>query len=156
MVVTGSNEGMRTAAEGVKPRDTELFLMSRENGLEKITDLGASFQETTEIFATGWSPDGKRIAFKLFSEKSECAASCIGILDLATREVALYRFPGHIIGIVEDPVYGLTWSPDGRQLLLNSNPDAKETNSIIIFDIDKLAAYEVADNARSLGWMVAP
>lgn len=148
VVVTGSNEPLGG--------DTELYLMSREDGLQQITDLGNEFQEDTEIFSIGWSPDGERVAFMFFSEKSECASSCIGILDLATQDVKLYSFPGYIIGFVEFPNYSLTWSPDSRQLLLNSNPDDREKNSLVIFDIDQQAAYEVAENARILGWMVAP
>ncbi len=66
-----SPDGQQAAVAGSdvpyaqKQSDTELYLLSRSNGTQKLTQLGDSFRKFTEIWGLGWSPDGKQLAFLL-------------------------------------------------------------------------------------------
>ena len=150
VVVAGSDESYTR-----KQSATELYLLSRLNGVQKLTHLGDSFLNFTEIWGLGWSPDGKQIAFVLQSDQSACSLSgCIGVINVDTKKLNLFRFRQYGISFPDEPTYNLTWSPDGRQLLLELFSEVTQSTSITIFNFETETAFPViTTEVRILGWM---
>jgi eukaryotic-like serine/threonine-protein kinase len=69
-----------------------------------------------EFSPPAWSPDGKQLAFGLFSVKSKNADVAIGSLDVASKtEKSLAKFTDRYVDAV-------AWTADGRGILFNFDP----------------------------------
>ena len=159
VVVVGS-EKYPESEEGkpylLKPRDSELYLLSAMEQARQLTHFGAIFDEITSIYTLGWSPDGQRIAFDLRADGSECDGGCIGILEVDTGVIGLVNFPNYRTGIPLEPTYSLVWSPDSRQLVLELISVETNEHLIIVFDVERKVAFQVATQARIDGWLAYP
>jgi TolB protein len=107
----------------------EAAFVSDRNGVLDIflTDSDTSFvvalTQTRETeYGMAWSPDGKRLAFSVYSNNK----SSIFILDVATG--TMKRITGE-----EFSENGPAFSPDGRKLVFSSNRD-HEANELYIQD----------------------
>lgn len=95
-----------------------------------------------------WSPDGKFIAFMVQISPDNKSISNVlpefSIVDLETGLVTNLCISG----------YGLTWSPDGKYILINQGPnEGKEQNEVYLIDREKNLTWKVAENAEGRGWM---
>jgi hypothetical protein len=159
VVVVGS-ENYPESEEGkpglLKPIDEELFILSVLEQSRQVTHLGELFDNTTRIRSLGWSPDGQRIAFDLRVDSSECDDGCIGILEVETGLIELVNFPNYRTALPLDPTYSLVWSPDSRQLVLEVISGETNEHAIIVYDVERKVAFQVATQARIEGWLIYP
>lgn len=140
----------------MKPRDSELYLLSVTDQARQVTHLGEVFDQITSIYSLGWSPDGQRIAFALRADGSECEGGCLGILDVETNVIELVNFPNYRVVHPLEPTYALVWSPDSCQLVLEVISVATNEHFIIVFDVEQKVAFQVATQARIDGWLIYP
>jgi WD40 repeat protein len=134
----------------------DVYRVSRSGDVQRITNFSRYFpHDNSMIYSLSWSPDGKQIAFFYYSENSTCSSGCLMVVDVENSELKVFQFPnGYHIEPAGTPTYTLTWSPDGRGILLKVHQDGDpETPILMIFDIDKQTAYPVAKDANILGWM---
>ena len=102
------------------PDGTSLLFIHSQGGstsLDRISLLGNDPHKVVEnAEQADWSPDGKQIAFVRFNRQQDKILSALFLIDAAggaEREVA--RFEGELVGFPR-------WSPDGRQVILNTPP----------------------------------
>lgn len=130
----------------------EIFRMSIDGTVEQITNLGRIFQEY-KISDLSWSPDDSRIACLLETKEksSPCFKKCILLVDLNTLKTTIYTMPEGYQVKVSSWVDTIIWSPEGDQLLLPAEND--NLYLAMIMDIEKEIVFEVAENARIIGWL---
>lgn len=125
----------------------DLFTIDTTGKFERLTYL------TTTKFALessyAWSPDGKAIAFMLQVSLDNKAITNfmpeLSVIDMETGHVTNLCIPG----------YGLTWSPDGKYILLNQGlNEGREQNEVYIVDLENRLAWKIAENAEGQGWMI--
>ncbi|PKN91950.1 MAG: hypothetical protein CVU44_16795 [Chloroflexi bacterium HGW-Chloroflexi-6] len=125
----------------------DLFTLDATGKFERLTYL-TTVHYAVEMSYT-WSPDGKSIAFMLQvapdNKNIANAVPELSILDMETRQVTNLCIPGG----------GLTWSPDGKYMLINQGlNDGKEKNEVYLVDLENKSAWKVAENAEGRGWMI--
>jgi Tol biopolymer transport system component len=140
------------AADGSK---TELFSVNRNGAIKPLTNLFDYFGGFLYIANYSFSPDGRYIAMWLNIDAStgqESANFQLAILDTLTRQVTDYCVPGWYG--TEDGSYAPPpiWSPDGKQLLVEDQ-NADQTSRVILVDIAKGSAAQIAENMEPIDWM---
>jgi hypothetical protein len=142
----------------------ELFSVSREGQqIAPLTNLTV-YYPYVDMWGYSWSPDGSHLAFWLRTDPhalsgDNYAVERLAVLDLATQEVTDYCIPldayGGELGTIPFFSSGLTaplWSPNGQQLIVESRyaPDASR---VILVDISRGFAAQIAENMKPEGWM---
>jgi Tol biopolymer transport system component len=139
----------------------ELMIVGRDGKFEQVTNL-ASYYPWVYISDLRWSPDGSKIAFwfSAFNQKPDFVSNApqqLAVLDLTSRQVTNYCVPGHhadAIGAVRRNEAPL-WSPDGDQIIIQ-NRYSEDHSRVILVDLAKGIAAQVAEDMEPVGWMVAP
>jgi hypothetical protein len=135
----------------------ELYTIDRKGAISKLTNL-TLYYPNTYIQSYSWSPDGRFIAFWLNNEIQPEQDQWFGtqnlaVLDILTLRVINYCVPGDIntsrFPLVSAPI----WSPDSRQLVVENRYD-EHASRVILVDITKNYAVQIADNSEPIGWMV--
>ncbi len=118
-----------------KPDDIPLTGYYRADGLIAISEFNTRFsfvnyvvdengivqKEYPELVTTGpvaWSPDGKWVAYSPDRRTSQCVGIEIDSFDLTEQNCLLKQSSNALIYFS-----GITWSSDGKHILLNSNLD---------------------------------
>jgi hypothetical protein len=128
------------------PSDNELFMVSPNGHINRLTNLTTSFPGT-RIYNYTWSPDGQKIAFWLTTDPDAINEVSLAILDLNSQEVIIYSIESSFNG--PPP---LVWSPDGHQLLVGTTGQHGEKT--FLFNLDKSSIYSIADGSIPVGWLV--
>ena len=127
---------------------TELYRISADGDLLKITNLRAYYPEFLSIREYQWSPDGSQIAFWLRYSLDDMDKEQLAVLDMETFKVTNYCI---------DDRWGtsreLIWSPNGRQLIVNGR--LKEEPTVLLLDLDNRDIYQIAGDLRAVGWMAS-
>jgi WD40 repeat protein len=129
-------------------------------GLYKI-NLQGQMQRLTQFTHTGiertsytWSPDGHHVAMWLVTAGSPKNHTTLAILDMTTLDVVntcitnerISKFPPELI-----------WSPDSKQLVFEySEVNHMDKSNVVVVDIQKGWAAQIAENMTPLGWMAGP
>ncbi len=125
----------------------ELYRVSRDGQVEQLTHL------TSVAIIKGYtfslSQDGRKIAL-YFRPKYDGKQSHLAVLDLETLDVTDYCIPER--GYTDRaPI----WSPDSTQFLVTDQYD-QDHRRVILVDITKDLAVDIAEDIDTLGWMVNP
>lgn len=155
-----SPDGSRFVFEGFDPTadpvKMELYEVNRNGQAKQLTQLAPA----AYVWDTGlsWSPDGRYIAMFLApytggpSDKARAA-----VLDTETLDVTDYcvsvTFSGEGYG-AGGPVWPPVWSPDGKQFVIMDWYE-KEHRRVILVDIEKNIAAQIAEDMEPVGWMVS-
>jgi dipeptidyl aminopeptidase/acylaminoacyl peptidase len=127
---------------------TELFRISEDGNILKITNLRAYYTESLSIREYQWLPDESLVAFWLRYTRGGQSKDQLAILDMETYHVTNYCI---------DDRWGtsreLVWSPEGRQLIVNGVIDEKP--AVLMLDLDNQIAFSIAGDFRVRGWLVS-
>jgi dipeptidyl aminopeptidase/acylaminoacyl peptidase len=136
----------------------ELYTVNRDGQITQLTQLN-NYYPWVYIENYSWSPNGKYIAF-WFSwwsgEKPDGELSgkrYLAVVDAENNDLTYLCIQGRPgdNGRVESPV----WSPDGKQLSVESL--SSEGNSqVILIDLAQQIAAPIAEDMTPIGWMIAP
>ena len=125
----------------------DLFSIDQSGDIKRLT-----YFSTTKFAvesSTKWSPSGTAIAFML-----QLAGSNENILDVVPELSIVDLETGRVTNLCITG-YGLTWSLDGKYILINQGPNEdKEQNEVYIIDLENKLAWKVAENADGRGWMI--
>jgi hypothetical protein len=128
----------------------ELYRVSRGGQIEQLTELSP----TAYVLDSGysWSPEGRFIALLLITKEVFYPKALVALLDTVTLQVTNYCLPVSYGGALLSPP---VWSPDGRQFLVTDWYDDGHQR-IIMIDIEKNIAAQIAEDMELIGWMVKP
>lgn len=149
------------------PRDApeakpELFSISRDGVTEQLTNFSSS-HKAFDIASYSWSPNERYVAF--WYDTREPFDERLAILDMTTGEVTddciqgdlggspttmFDLLPSTLVTTIPPPI----WSPDGQQLIVE-NRYAENASRLILIDIKKGIAAQIAENMMPVGWMEA-
>jgi hypothetical protein len=134
--------------------DEELYSVSRNGEVAKLTNLSAYFRVGVDISHYSWAPDGRYVAF--WMEPNPPAGLHdphmeLAVLDMASQEVTLFCIQGDFRHGGWAPV----WSPNSQQVMVKILDEAG-IGEIAIVDIIHEVAFRVAGDLNPYGWMVTP
>ena len=144
----------------------EIYTVERNGEITQQTNLN-NYYNWVSITDYSWSPDGNKIAF-WYSAGLESYDSLdifhffkeqqLAVLDLASGQITCYCITGDystIPGEVSMTVPSPLWSPDGKQLVVVNRYDEDNHNRVILVDLETELAYQIAENAIPVGWLLA-
>lgn len=125
----------------------ELFTIDTDGKFKRLTYLTTTHFALERFFI--WSPNGKAIAFMLQISPDNKNISDVmpelSVLNMRTEQVMDLCLPGG----------GISWSLDGKYILINSWNEQNRINEVFIVDLEKKLAWKIAENAEGRGWMIA-
>ena len=129
---------------------SELYRVSRDGQIEQLTELSPTAYVLDSGY--GWSPDGRFIALLLITREVFGSKALVALLDTVTLQVTNYCLTiSYGSALLSPPI----WSPDGRQFLVTDWYDEGHQR-IILIDIEKNIAAQIAEDMELIGWMVKP
>lgn len=139
-----------------KRASEELFIVTRDGIVEQLTNL-ANYYENVVLSSPGWSPDGKHIAFWETDSLNEYQDRKLLIIDVDTKQVTNYCLSTYhdLYGNFGEVLPAPIWSPDGTQILVE-NRYSEDHNRVVLIDITKAIAVQIAQDSRPIGWMTTP
>lgn len=155
-----SPDGSRFVFQGfdatTDPVKIELFEVSRDGQTKQLTQLSSVAYVWESSFS--WSPDGRYIAMFLGPPSGAAFEKArVAVLDTVTLDVTDYcvsvTFSGDEYG-GGGPLSPI-WSPDGKQFVVMDWYEKNHRN-VILVDIEKNSAAQIADDMEPVGWMIAP
>lgn len=135
----------------------ELFVISRSGVVEQLTDLANHYGKGLSLSSPKWSPDGKHLALWEMDHLDNYQDRKLIIIDLDTKRITTYcisDYPNQY-GDYGESLPAPIWSPDGTQILVE-NRYSKDHNKVVLIDIAKNIAIQIAQDARPIGWMISP
>lgn len=136
----------------------EIFIVDKDGReVRQATHLSMVYPaESYNLNNLAWSPDGRYIAFWQvdwrIGETPLSGGVRLFVLDTKTENVTNYC----VWSQADDNVYyGPIWSPDGKQLLIeNRNGNGDNVLRAVIVDLEKNAAFVIAEDRIPVGWMI--
>jgi hypothetical protein len=118
----------------------QLIVVNRDGKAKQLTNFQGSDSQELTVYQPQWSPDGRYIAFWL--------AGSLSVYDTLAETTTDYCLP------VEDPISAKPfWSPDSQQIVFNIEEPNQNVARVIVVDIKKGQAVEVAKSYIVIGWM---
>lgn len=148
-----SPDGSRFVFQGFiatkdSPVKNELYEVSRDGQTRQLTQLSPIAYVLESSYS--WSPDDQHIA--MFLEPpfgSVYKNDRVAVLDVTTLNITDYcinAFPND-----GSPI----WSPDGHQFVITGWREEGHLQ-VILVDIEKNIATQIADDMEPVGWITAP
>jgi hypothetical protein len=147
-------------------RQSDIFLVTPDGQETQLTHLAEAYPSMLETYIEDmeWSPDGRHIAF-LVSVKDkihEIKGPTLMVVDVVTKQITDYCV---VVSRYSDGY--LVWSPNGERLVVASPIDYQEYIEtapkgvkphvrVVLLDIMKEVAVQIAEDMAPLGWMIAP
>ena len=141
----------------------ELYSVTKDGDTKQLTHL-TDYYPRVYIADLSWSPDSRYIAFWFShwqqSESPSYGSSVgdryLGVLDTETGLVTDYCINGENDASIGLRIYPPPlWSPDGKQVVIQSQV-TKDSFKTILIDIKENRAFHIADDMEPVGWMVSP
>lgn len=123
-----------------------LYLINIEGNITKLMSTSSDMF----IFDHFWSPSGQYIALLRSIPNSEIQQKRLLVLGIQTLQIVdtcvEYR------SLVENDIP--IWSPDETQILLYDN--TRDQSKVILIDLVKRIAFQIAEDMEPRGWMKSP
>ena len=128
----------------------ELYQVSHDGQVKQLTHL---YPFTGILDSMSWSPDGRYLAGFLVKQDNPTKQALAMVLDTQKLNVINYCIPVTYAGegyggLPPSPV----WSPDSKQFLIVDWYE-KDHRRVIMVDIAKGIAAEIAQDMEPMGWM---
>lgn len=159
-----STDGGFIAVIGPNPRyydnlggSDEIFTIDRNGHVEQITHLSDYYGRNLGLYSPRWSPDGKRLAFWIQHSLNGTMNYVLAVADLVTKSVTNFCVssdPSGYGGEFHEALPGPIWSPDGKQLIIESR-NSEDHSRVVLVDLLNNTAVEIAQDTRPVGWMTS-
>lgn len=131
----------------------EIYIFSQDGLENKMSHFADYYNDGLALYHPSWSPDGKYIAFWMYSTSYDNPYYNLVILDADARLATSYCISSDLFtGPRRDWLPMPIWSPDSRQVVVE-NYHSEIDNRVIIVDITTSIAIQIAENSRPVGWM---
>ncbi len=142
----------------------ELFRISKTGSIDQLTYLTDEFDISFGHYS--WSPNGKYIAFWLYSSfdypDSDWPYNAkfprLAVLDSTTRKIKNYCITGGSFSKTSNntPVFNSPdapiWSPDSTELVVQS--PSENGNAVVIINIQMTNSSKILDLGLPIGWLI--
>lgn len=150
--------GTITLSSKAGDKGDDIFGISRDGEVKRLSHLVDHFGKLALISPSGlrWSPNGRYIAFWLGYPQSSIYSWELAVVDTTTQKTTTHCIinAGESNLTAIHPLAAPIWSQDGNQLLVESRDvKNKDANRVLILDIAKNAAYQVAENMYPAAWL---
>ena len=145
----GSHFAFTTPLTNEKPvKGMELFIVSQDGQIIQQTQITDIF-EGANIGFFSWSPNGKKIAFRLMHSD----AVDLAIFDLDTGKTTILCNPDR--STYTPQTTPIIWSPDSQKLIVSNITG--EINRLLLVDLSRMQSTLLLENSLlPVGWMVSP
>jgi hypothetical protein len=133
--------------DDAKIRTHDWFQMSRDGTVRRLTDF-APFFSTALSWVASRSPNDRYLAFELLYIQSGQDFTKWLVMDLKTGKLLNF-----CIDSVQGDSMNPVWSPDSRFMLLG-RVDDEDNGTVILVDLLKSQAYQIAKDQMPVGWTV--
>jgi hypothetical protein len=137
----------------------EFFLVNQDGQVRQITHFTDELKTVEINHRYSLSPNGRYFAFWITVQPGPYDDDRLAVLDIETGSVTNYCIPGDPfqLGYSADSLSAPIWSPDSTQLLVtNRDPQTTTTSRVVLVDIMKGWAAQIAGDVEPVGWMLAP
>ncbi len=135
----------------------EFFIVSQDGEVRQLTHFMDYYQEINIPDNYSLSPDGKLLAFWITAKPSQFDDLRLAVLNIETGDVTNYCVKGNPFMDNETTPPGPMWSPDNTQLLVISrNPQDTTIRRVVLVDLVRNYAAQIAEDVEPVGWMTAP
>ena len=139
-----------------------IFAVGRDGQVTQLTHLAEKYGTGFNIHSMSWSPDSRHIAFWMWYSGVTPYNWQLAVLDITSSKVTNYCISTDPYATPAGRPYfqGLSapiWSPDGKQVIVELRAEGS-ASSIVLVDTTQNIAFQIAQNAYPVGWMlpVAP
>ncbi len=128
----------------------EIFLIGEDNSLRRLSRLSEKYPDYVSLTSLVWSPDGESIAFWMSTDKSAGYRGLrLAVLEVSTGTTVEYCSVGSFVSVST-----LTWSPDGKYLLIGLDNNDKDLRSVVlILDPTSGEVFRLAEDYSPQGWL---
>jgi len=133
----------------------EWFQVTRDGVIKQLTHFG-EFLKDANFGRPSRSPDGRYLAFKLYYNTKEAGIfkdSKYLVLDLKSQSLDGFCVDS---GGKSNPDKPLAWSPDNKYLAITNGTIGERSAEVILVDLEKQKAFQIATDVEAIGWMVNP
>jgi Tol biopolymer transport system component len=135
----------------------EFFAVNRDGEVKQLTHFKEYYQEINILDNYSLSPNGKLLAFWISAKPSQFDDVRLAVLNIENGDVTNYCIKGDPFLDIETTPPGPIWSPDSTQLLVVSrNPQDAKIRRIVLMDLVRNYAAQIAEDVEPVGWMTAP
>lgn len=129
------------------------FSVTKDGLIRQLTHFGDYINENYILNASR-SQDGRYLAFQMrYKEGSEEKLKYF-LFDL--KEQNLGGFCVDSSDVAPGTEYQPVWSPDNKYVVFSNSAVNDEGSDLILVDIEKRQAYEIAKDVHARGWLVKP
>jgi hypothetical protein len=137
------------------PWNQELFTINRDGQMTRLTYLTEQYDEVY-MGNYNWSPDGRYIAFWWDDTSIPPYPGLAVVGRLAVVDTYTNEFIDYCIPVCNGGDAGPYWSPDGRQVVVQSCDVGTEKSRVVIVDIVQGYAVQIGEKMGGLiGWMAS-
>lgn len=136
----------------------EISVISADGQIRRLTHLDDLYDfPDRNIYNLNWSPEGSKIAISLWTKDHDSdTASGDHIATLAIVDTATEKVVDTCLPISNE--YGMRnlemfWSPNGKQLIVKDE-SVDDYNRLILVDLERKIAAQVAEDMEPFGWMI--
>jgi len=129
--------------------ERDLYQVSHDGQVKQLTHL---YPYGGMLDAINWSPNGRYLAGFLVLKDTSGHKPMITSIDTLTLDVMNYCIP--VFGSMQTApqLSAPIWSPDGKQFLVSDQGEAGHWR-VILVDIEKNTATQIATDMEAVGWM---
>jgi hypothetical protein len=134
----------------------EWFQITKDGVIKQVTHFG-EFLKDFRFGSSSRSPDGRYLVFKLWNERSTYEDSPYKykylILDLKSQSLDGFCID---TGGKSNPYKPFAWSPDSQYLTITNGEIGYRNATVILVELEKQKAFQIATDVETIGWMVKP
>jgi WD40 repeat protein len=130
----------------------EWFQVTRDGTIQQLTHF-REFLTNTSFGESSRSPDGRYLGFRLYKEDGTYQNSRYLILDL--KSPSLDGFCIDLRG-KSNPDKPIAWSPDSKYVVITNGTVGDRSAEVILVDLEKQKAFQIAIDVEAIGWMLKP
>jgi Tol biopolymer transport system component len=100
-----------------------------------------------EVYFANWSPDGNELAIYTVTQKTDNAPRMItlSLIDVDTKEEEVI-----FTGDADERIFGLSWSPDGQQIVFSLGTSASEDSNLYLLDVNTYQLIQLTSENNNI------